>query len=400
MHIVSFAKTLNINIRNLYSNLELISPVYFSDSICHVSPSQQTDTSNIMEASFWIDPKHDDFKGALLYKLQRKYANRADGQPNISVSPNEDPATNVYFLVIWNITDISYIFYACLIECTADFTWDEYKLWALYDEYEYKIFFVYHRFNISTWSMSEDAMMKIRLNATHGSDYKLDIIISEGIEEYNMRKPIRIDTKKLLLSSPMSDALVYDDSHFIKSSFELNIHNQCLNVDLVSPTYDIDCPLQCCRPPDYKVCAGDTMRSAFINERDVMYYGALIYRLQKKQTHEYTEIGGNTSNSIHLLVVWRFESEKLYANVLLVEHDKEFDWYKDDLGRLYNKNDDRFRWFHCSAIETWSLDDDTALVTLMNTFEITDKGLILNIAIFEAERNSSTRTPVHIDLKR
>jgi hypothetical protein len=77
---------LNIKINNLCLGLELTSPVYVNnnDTACHVSPSQQTDTGAIMEACFGMAIRQDDFKGALLYKLRRKYTNRTDSHLNSS----------------------------------------------------------------------------------------------------------------------------------------------------------------------------------------------------------------------------------------------------------------------------------------------------------------------------
>jgi hypothetical protein len=192
--------------------------------------------------------------------------------------------------------------------------------------------------------------------------------------------------------------LMYTVSLSIQPSFKLNIHNKCLNVDLVSPTYVTGNNLECHRPPGYKVCARDTMRFALIIKSGNWSCGALIYRLQKRQPHNSTEISEDTSSAAHLLVVWEIsEYKKLYVDVLLVEHDKGFEWNKDDLIDLYRKNFDRFNLCPDSTKEIWSMDDNVALMT---TFEIMNEDRILDIAISEIERDDNTRTPVHIDLKR
>jgi hypothetical protein len=60
---------LNITIRNLYPNLELISPIYCSNNtMCYVPPSQQIGNRTIMKANFRIDPKQEYFMGVLLEK--------------------------------------------------------------------------------------------------------------------------------------------------------------------------------------------------------------------------------------------------------------------------------------------------------------------------------------------
>jgi hypothetical protein len=184
--------------------------------------------------------------------------------------------------------------------------------------------------------------------------------------------------------------LIYALSLWFQTSFKLNIHNQCSNVDLVS--------LTCHRPPGHKVHAGDTMRSSFIIKSDDMSHGALICELQRRQSHEFAEISEDTSSAVHLLVFWESSNSwNLYTDALLVEHDKVFDWNRDNLEEFYNKNINRFRLCSDSATEAWLLDDN---VTLMTTFEIMNNDRTLDITISEVERDNNTRMPVRIDLEK
>jgi hypothetical protein len=192
--------------------------------------------------------------------------------------------------------------------------------------------------------------------------------------------------------------LTYVVSLSIKPSVKLDIHNRCLNVDLESPIYINADKSECHRPPKYKVCVGDTMRSAFtIESDDVSVGGVLIYNLQRKRIHESIEFGKDTSSTVHLLIVWHIFESKLEADVLLVGHDKVFDWNRDALIKLYTENSERFRWFCSSATETWSLDDN---VTFITTLKIINEDHILNITVAEAGKDNNARTPAHIDLKR
>jgi hypothetical protein len=205
---------------------------------------------------------------------------------------------------------------------------------------------------------------------------------------------------------------MYAVSLSINSTFKLNIHNQCSNVDLVSPTYVTDYELKCYRPPGYKVYAGDTMRSAFIVDKDYFILhkhdselgsgnescGVLIYKLQRGKFHGSIESSEDTSSVAHLLVIWKVSRfRKLYADVLLVEHDKRLDWNKHNLRTLYYENIDRFRSCSDSATETWLLNDSAAWMT---TLEIMNEGCILDITISEVERDNNTMLPAHIDLMR
>jgi hypothetical protein len=397
MCIVSFEKALNITVHNQYPSLELTSPVYFSDGTTYcVYPNQQTYTGNIMETSFGIDFRQKDLKCVSLYKLQRKRATKTDNQPDNSIASMENTEANMYLLVAWVAKDYEHTFCVCLVEFTDDFVWDEDKLWALYNDYNDQ-FHIGNESRIITRFLHGGKVMRIRYEATYGSDYKLDIVISEGNREDDTEDPIKIDLKRLVLSSPMSIMLIYVVRLTIRPSFKLNIHNQCLNVDLVSPTYITGEEFECHKPPNYNVCAENIMKSAFIIKWDNESYGALMYRLQRKQTHEHTESNEDTSSAIHLLAVWEISgSKKLCTDVLLVEHDKGFDWEKDSLEELYCKNSNRFRLYSGSVTETWSLGDNTAL---MITFEIMNRGRILDIAISEVERNNNTKAPAHIDLE-
>jgi hypothetical protein len=202
-------RVLHITVHNLYPGLELTSPVYFSTSTrCHISSSQQTSTSTIMEASFGIDSRWEDFKGVLLYKLQRKYITRIDNQLNINTALIEDTAKNIYLLVVWNVDYHKHEFYVFLIECTADFAWDKDKLWVLYWKYYDQIRSDY-KSGVITWLIHGDTVMKMRYDVTYGSNYKLNIIISEETEKYNMERPIEIEPKRLVFPLSILIILTY-----------------------------------------------------------------------------------------------------------------------------------------------------------------------------------------------
>src|SRR5690606_4638740 len=146
--------------------------------------------------------------------------------------------------------------------------------------------------------------IETRFNIKYGPDHKLDINISKGTDKCDAREPVKTGLKRLVLSWPMLIMLIYAVRLTIPLSFKLNIHNQCMNVDLVSPTYITGIELECYRPPDHKVCAGDTMQSGFIIKFNDAPYGVLVYRLQRKQLYESTEISEDASSTIQLLVIW------------------------------------------------------------------------------------------------
>jgi hypothetical protein len=233
----------------------------------------------------------------------------------------------------------------------------------------------------------------------YGSDYKLDIVIYEGTEQYFMREPVKIDPKRLVLPLSMLIMLIYAISLSIRPSFKLTIHNQCLNVSLTPPVYVTGDGLECHRPPDYKVYAGDTMKSGFIIKSDNVSYGVLIYRLQRKQSHESTEIGKDTSNVVHLLVIWKIpDSKMLYADVLLIEHTEALIWNEDNLNKLYHKNRSRLKKYNDTVSYVWSMDHNTALKTTFSA-RVLKGNPKLSISISE-EKDEHAIRPLCVDLER
>jgi hypothetical protein len=375
----------------------LISPVYFSAGTTYrTPPSQRIGTGNALVASFGIDSKQKNVKGAVLYKLRRRYTTRTGDHPNGNIALIENTATNTYLLAVWDVENAQRNFYVCLIECADNFTWDEDKLCLLYWRYNDQ-FCKEYKYSIITWLMNDSTVMETELEIAYGTDYKLNIIISEAIRRYNTKIPIRIDPERLVLSLLILVMLIYIASLSIKPSARLNIYSQCLNVDLVSPIYVTDSGLECYRPPDYKVYAGDAMKSGFIIDRlDNASGGVLICKLQRKQSPESTGIDRDASNVAQLLVVWRIsESNELCADVLLIEHNKRLD--EDNLRKLYHKNIGQFRLRHDFAAEIWLLNNNTVLRT---TFEIKNEDKLLNITIFELARHKYARTPAYITPKR
>jgi hypothetical protein len=396
----SFDKeSLNITICNLHPGLELISPVHCSkNAICCVSPNQQTNTDNIVEASFGIVSNQKDVKGALLYKLRRKYVNGTNNQTNSNIASIENAATNVYLLVAWNIENGCDNFRICLIECADGFSWDEDKLWTLRHQYNDQ-FFKNYNYITSTWLMHDGVVMGTKYKVTYRSDYKLSIFISEEPRKYIMRRPMKINPKRLVLLLLMLIVLMHAVSLSIQPSFKLDIHNRCSNIDLVTPMYVTGDGLECYRTPGYKVYTSDIMRSSFIIKSNNKSYGVIIYRLQRRQKHESAEISKDTSSDIYLLVVWRIsESNELYANVLMIEHIKTLIWNEDNLNKLYRENHDRLKKCTDTMSDTWFMDNNVALKTTFSTSDLKGNHE-LSISISE-ERDEYAIKPFCIDLTR
>jgi hypothetical protein len=382
----------------------LTSPVHYSNStICYVSPSQQTDIGTTIEAIFGTDSKQCYFKGALLYKLQRKYAIRADCHPNSSTTSIGDAATSIHLLVVWDAGNIQHDFCVCLIECTDDFIWDKDMLCALHKEYNDQ-FSKDHTSNTSTWLLHGDELMKTRFKVIHGSDYTLNIVISEGTEEHNMKKPMKIDPTRLVLLLLMLIMLIYAISLFTKPSFKLNIHNQCLNIKLVSPIYFGNGAVHLVLSGQ-RTDISTEMKTRFgIDTTRDEFEGALLYRLQKYSDNKCntdtstTETKENKTTQLYMLVTWKVKDSEPLVCIALVEHAKEFTWNEDELRKLYNINRGWLKKYDNSASYTWFMDDNIALKTFFGIRSL--KGNFgLNIFISE-EKDDYAMRPLYVDLER
>jgi hypothetical protein len=168
---------------------------------------------------------------------------------------------------------------------------------------------------------------------------------------------------------------------------------------LVSPVYATSDGLKCYRAPN-KVHAGNTMRSGFIIKSDYKSYGALIYRLQRKQPHKSTAISKDASSTAHLLVAWdAFAYKNLYADVLLVKCNKGYTWNEDELKELYYESR---RWLkECNDItsDTWLVNDNMVLKTTSSAKYLKGNPE-LSISISEEEKDDCAMRPFCIHPER
>jgi hypothetical protein len=129
--------------------------------------------------------------------------------------------------------------------------------------------------------------------------------------------------------------LTYVVSFVLCSPVSLNIHNQCNDINLTSPTYFVHGG-KWHAVPDQKIGVNAIMRNRleFDPGQDILD-GILTYRIQKQYT-ESDEPIQDESKHIQLLVAWHVEHTKeSHVRVLLVEHDNELD--ENDLRKLHQK---------------------------------------------------------------
>jgi hypothetical protein len=150
--------------------------------------------------------------------------------------------------------------------------------------------------------------------------------------------------------------------------------------------------------PDPEVNFNAAMKNylGFDSGQDILE-GALIYRIQRIQHVESDKSVHDKSKDIQLVVAWHVEHKKeLHVRVLLVEHDREFDWDEDKLRRLHQK------YWHSLNTQTdpiksnWLLDN---MMVLTTTIKVMNEGYRWDISIYEGSKSNVER-PLWIDIER
>jgi hypothetical protein len=164
--------------------------------------------------------------------------------------------------------------------------------------------------------------------------------------------------------------LIYIASLTLQLAIDINIYNQCTNIELTSPvhflkdaTYHIQFPQKV--RPDF-IMKG---RLIISEDRDT-FGGALLYRLQRKES---------TSICAQFLVIWGCRSDWLYSHALIIEHESKLVWNEDKLRRLYDVYNSRCnRYFDTGK---WLLDDST----MLNICQPSCEDLEIEVSISEKE---------------
>jgi hypothetical protein len=148
-----------------------------------------------MSSSFEINATQDEFKGALLYELQRY----SDNQYNMDASTTEtgkSEATHVYILTVWKMKDSKPFARIALVEHTKGFSWNEDKLKELCDK-NYSWLKEHNDTTSDTWLVNDNMILKTTFRTR---DLKrtpeLGVFISEEeIDSYTMR-PLCVDLER------------------------------------------------------------------------------------------------------------------------------------------------------------------------------------------------------------
>jgi hypothetical protein len=199
--------------------------------------------------------------------------------------------------------------------------------------------------------------------------------------------------------------LIYSVSHKLQLPTSIIIHNQCLNIELVSSVYFSNGAI-CSKLFDQQIDINAVMKIRFeIYATQDEFEGALLYKLQRKFHDQYnmdiltTRVDKNEAKYVYMFIAWKMKDTKPFVHVVLVEHAGKFVWNEDKLKKLYDENCGWLKEYNDTISDAWFVGDNMALKT---TFKAEDMGknFELSISISEEEVNGYAMRPLCVDLKR
>jgi hypothetical protein len=195
----------------------------------------------------------------------------------------------------------------------------------------------------------------------------------------------------------------------------VTIHNQCLNIKLLSSVYFSNAEI-CPKLSEQQIDIGTKMMTCFeINLTQDEFEGALLLKLQRYSNWydmllfklqgyfnwynmDTSTTETNKEKCTYMLVAWGRHHSIPSVDVTLIEHAKEFTWNEEKLKRLYDKNRDRFKKYEDTISSTWVMDDNIALKTIFGVNYL-EENFELNITVSE-EKDEYAISPFCIDLER
>jgi hypothetical protein len=388
--------TMNVTVHNQYSDIELVSLVYFCKCETYNEYSiERMSTDSIMKIGFRFDLEQDEPGGILMYEVQRDTkSDRQSSIDPISAKVIKDTSKMIRLLVAWRF-ERPWTIRAriALTEHDNELVLNEDKLAQLYDKiYDipsevYNLFFRYDGIYKSTWLICNNTVLKEADEVIFEKGIELKITISEGVEDKYTVKPLWIDSTRQVLSlMVIYFTLIYIISFIIQSTIDLSVDNQCANVELVSPVYFAKEAISHIHLSQ-QVNSNSRMKVKFKTgiDRDT-FGGILLYHLQRKE---------DASISTQLLVIWGYNSDGVYSHVRLIKHESTLIWNEDKLKMLYDGYSTLYDNYY--KMRGWLLDDNTKLKTKC---EISHGGFEMNIIISEEKGLTLFIKPLWVDSNR
>jgi hypothetical protein len=188
-------KVMAVTVHNKYSDIELVSPVYFcSGGTYYEYPIEETNKGVIMKLDFRFDPNQDESGGILMYEIRRKGNIRFDHRSDIDtmyVKAIEYASKMMRLLVTWKMKHLEEPkVNVILIEYDNELVLNEDKLAQLYENVNVISCDSY------TWSMYSNMALKTKCEAVWRTGLELKIEISKGFRYEDNIRPMWIDAER------------------------------------------------------------------------------------------------------------------------------------------------------------------------------------------------------------
>jgi hypothetical protein len=190
---------MDVIVHNRYSDVELVSPVYFCNhGTYNEYPVERTDIGAMMKIgfSFGLDKLPG---GILMYEVRRKGNTESDYQFNIDTTFAEtvrDTSKMIRLLVVWKIKHFDEPrVHIVLVEHDIELEWNEDKLAKLYDKVNEQSSRHYNPSRY-TWLVSDNIVLKTTYEVAQREGLELKIAISKGIKDWSTRPALWIDPER------------------------------------------------------------------------------------------------------------------------------------------------------------------------------------------------------------
>jgi hypothetical protein len=192
-------RVMDVTVHNQYSDIELVSPVYFCNhGIYNEYPVKRTDVGAMMKIDFrfGLDKLP---RGILMYEVQEKGNIRSDHCLNIDTTSAKmvgDTSKMMRFLVTWKIENFGEPrVRIVLVEHDNDLTLNEDKLAKLYNKVNGQFSKQYSPSRY-TWLVSANTVLEATYEAVQKEGLELKVVISKGIKDWNTRPALWIDPER------------------------------------------------------------------------------------------------------------------------------------------------------------------------------------------------------------
>jgi hypothetical protein len=392
----------NIVVRNLYSDIELTSPVYFCNCGTYREYSVEgTDVNAKIGFQFSLLDKLPG--GILIYEVQRKGNTGTDHQPNTdttSAKVVEDTSKMMRLLVTWRIERFGEPkVHIVLAEHDSGLVIED-KLVQLYDKIDDQ-FSRRNNTSKSTWLVCDNTVLETAYEIVQEEGLGLKIAISKGAKDKYTKSALWIDSERqVLFEIVIHSMLIYIISLTFQSIMDVTIKNECTNIELTSPI----CFTKGAKYHGHltqQVDSKSKMKANFRTDMDSNAVGGvLLYHLQRKkndESNDQSDTDEDTPISAQLLVIWKFRIDRLYPHVWLIEPEDEFTWSEGKLKGLYDVYDSQDDTDFIFNRRRWMLDDRAKSQIVCKVSH--EGGFKMDITISE-EGGPLPQKPLWIDPKR